>query len=210
LTSSLTKRYSRNFQFQANYTFSKSIDDVTDFNSQFASFTPTRLYLERGLSSFNIKHNFVASAVYTTHGPRWVSGFLLSPIVTARSGIPFSVTVPGAQNGTLGHSLYARPWTIPRNSGIGPAFYSFDMRLSKAFILKPDSAARIEISAEATNLLNHTNFLSVNNTFSPGDPRLSTPGFDFTGSRSISSGDPLGFTSASNARQFQFGLKLGF
>ena len=211
LTSSLTKRYSRNFQFQANYTFSKSIDDVTDFNSQFASFTPTRLYLERGLSAFNVKHNFVANAVYTTSGPRWISGLLLSPIVTARSGIPFSVTVPAAQNGTEGHSLYARPIYIPRDSGLGPAFYSFDMRVSKAFYLKADSATRLEVSVEGTNLLNHTNFLSVNNTFSPGDPRLALPGpFNFTGSKSISEGEPLGFTSASNARQFQFGLKLAF
>ncbi len=210
LTSSLTKRYSRNFQFQANYTFSKSIDDVTDFNSQFASFFPTRLYLERGLSAFNIKHNFVANAVYTTKGPRWISGLLLSPIVTARSGIPFSVTVPGAQNGTEGHSLYARPIYIPRDSGIGPAFYSFDMRISKAFTLKPDSAARVEISAEGTNLLNHTNFLSVNNVFTLGDPRLATGPFDFTGSKNISPGQPLGFTSAGSQRQFQFGLKLAF
>lgn len=210
LTSSLTKRYSKNFQLQANYTFSKSIDDVTDFNSQFASFTPTRLYLERGLSAFNIKNNFVANAVYTTKGPRWISGLLLSPIVTARSGIPFSVTVPGAQNGTEGHSLYARPIYIPRDSGIGPAFYSFDMRVSKAFTFKPDSAARIEISVEGNNLLNHTNFLSVNNTFALGDPRLAAGPFDFTGNKALSPGETLGFTSASNARQLQFGLKLAF
>jgi len=210
LTSSLTKRYSKNFQFQANYTFSRSVDDVTDFNSQFASFTPSRLYLERGLSAFNIKHNFVTNAVYTTSGPRWISGLMLAPIVTARSGIPFSVTVPGANNGTLGHSLYARPLYIPRDSGLGAPFYSFDMRISKSFILKPDSSARLEVSAEGTNLLNHTNFLSVNNVFSLGDPRLNSGPFDFTGSKSISPGDPLGFTSASAARQFQFGLKLAF
>jgi len=209
-TSSLTKRYSKNFQLQANYTFSRSIDDVTDFNSQFASFTPTRLYLERGLSAFNVKHNFVANAVYTTKGPRWISGLLLSPIVTARSGIPFSVTVPGAQNGTEGHSLYARPLYIPRDSGVGPAFYSFDMRVSKAFTFRPESLARIEISVEGNNLLNHTNFLSVNNTFSLGDPRLLNGPFDFTGSKALSPGESLGFTSASNARQFQFGLKLAF
>jgi hypothetical protein len=212
LTTSLTKRYSKNFQFAANYTFSRSIDDVTDFNSSFASFTPTRLNLERGLSAFNIKHNFVANAVYTTGGPRWLSGFLLSPIVTARSGIPFSVTVPGAQNGTLGHSLYARPMYIWRNSGVGANFYSVDMRLSKAFILKQDTARRIEVSVEGTNLFNHTNFLSVNNVFTLGDPRLA-PGagpYNFAGSKSISDGSPLGFTSAGAARQFQFGLKLGF
>ncbi len=210
LTTSLTKRYARNFQFSANYTFSRSIDDVTDFNSQFASFTPTRLYLERGISAFNVKHNFVANAVYTTKGPRWASGFLLSPIVTARTGIPFSVTVPGAENGTEGHSLYARPIYIPRDSGIGPNFYSFDMRLSKSFLLKPDTVRRLEVSVDGTNLFNHTNFLSVNNVFTLGDPRLAAGPFDFTGSKSISEGSPLGFTSASSARQFQFGLKLAF
>ena len=210
MTASLTKRYSKNFQFQANYTFSRAVDDVTDFNSQFASFTPTRLYLERGLSTFNVKHNFVANAVYRTSGPRWISGLLLAPIVTARSGIPFSVTVPGAQNGTEGHSLYARPLYIPRDSGSGAAFYSFDMRISKAFTFKPDSAARLEVSAEGTNLFNHTNFLSVNNVFSVGDPRLVSGPFNFSGSKSLSPGETLGFTSASPARQFQFGLKLAF
>jgi hypothetical protein len=210
LTASLTKRYSRSLQLQASYTFSRAIDDVTDFNSQFASFFPTRLYLERGLSSFNIKNNFVANAVYTTSGPRWISGLLLSPIVTARSGIPFSVTVPGAQNGTAGHSLYARPWYIGRNTGIGPDFYSFDMRISKSFSLKPDSAARIEFSAEGVNLLNHTNFISVNNVFSVGDPRLTTYPFNFVGSKNIPASEPLGFTAASNQRQIQFGLKFAF
>jgi hypothetical protein len=60
MTNSLTKRFSRGLQFQANYTWSKSIDDVTDFNSAFASFWPTRLYLDKGLSSFNIKNNHFA------------------------------------------------------------------------------------------------------------------------------------------------------
>ena len=210
MTNSLTKRYSRNFQMQASYTWSKAIDDVTDFNSQFASFFPTRLNFERGLSSYNIKNNFVATAVYQTTGPRWVSGFVLSPIVTARSGIPFSVTVPGLQNGTEGHSTYARPWYIARNSGVGPAFYSFDLRISKAFTLKPDSAARIEISAEGMNLLNHTNFISVNDVFAVGDPRLAAGPFDFHGSKTISPSDPLGFTAAGNPRQIQFGVKLAF
>jgi hypothetical protein len=84
------------------------------------------------------------------------------------------------------------------------------MRISKAFTLKPDSAARIEVSAEAVNLLNHTNFISVNNVFGVGDPRLTTGPFNFTGSKTISPADPLGFTAASNPRQFQFGLKVAF
>ena len=63
---------------------------------------------------------------------------------------------------------------------------------------------------EGTNLLNHTNFLSVNNTFSPATRACAAGPFNFTGSKNISEGEPLGFTSASNARQFQFGLKLAF
>jgi len=211
LTTSLTERLMNSLQFQANYTWSKSIDDVTDFNSQFSSFFPTRLYLERGLSAFNIKNNFVANAVYTTPGRSWIHGLLLSPIVTARSGIPFSVTVPGASNGTEGHSLYARPWYIGRDTGIGPDFYSFDMRVSKSFALgQPDSTKRIEVSVEGTNLLNHTNFISVNNVFSLGDPRLTTPPYRFVGSKNIPASEPLGFTAASTPRQIQFGLKLAF
>jgi hypothetical protein len=36
LTASLMKRFSNHFSFQANYTWSKAIDDNTDFNSAFA------------------------------------------------------------------------------------------------------------------------------------------------------------------------------
>ena len=216
MTNSLTKRYSANLQFQANYTWSRAIDDVTDFNSQFASFFPTRLNLERAVSSYNVKNNFVANAVYSTSfksGGFWASAFsgiILSPIVTARSGIPFSITVPGATNGTEGHSLYARPWYVSRNTGLGPAFYSFDMRASKAFPLKKDSAAKIEFSAEGTNLLNHTNFIGVNNVFPVGSPFLVSGPFDATGNKNIPASQPLGFTAASNPRQVQFGLKLAF
>ncbi len=107
------------------------------------------------------------------------------------------MTVPGATNGTEGHSLYARPWYIGRDTGVGPAYYTFDMRLSKSFSLKPDSAARIEFSVEGTNLLNHTNFISVNNVFSVGDPRLTTYPFNFVPSKNIAASEPVGFTAAS-------------
>src|SRR5208283_313281 len=110
-TISFTKRYSSHLQGQVNYTFSKAIDDVTDFNSQFASFFPTRLNLERGISAYNVPQNFVANAVYSTpfkagSGSPWWSRALadmkLSPILQMRSGIPFTIRVPGAENGTLG------------------------------------------------------------------------------------------------------------
>jgi hypothetical protein len=219
LTASFTKRYTHNFQAQVNYTFSKAIDDTTDFNSQFASFFPTRLNLERGLSAYNIAHNFVANAVYNTpfkagsgesFWSRILADMAFSPIVHMHSGLPFTIRVPGAANGTLGHTLYARPWYISRDTGIGPAFYDFDARVAKTFFINRDSGLRCDFIVEGTNLLNHTNFSSVNDQFSPNDPLLFTGPFNVKGNKNFSPASPLGFTSAFPGRQIQFGLKLVF
>jgi outer membrane receptor protein involved in Fe transport len=219
LTTSLTKRYSNNFQAQVNYTFSKAIDDATDFNSQFASFFPTRLNLERGISAYNVTHNFVANAVYNTPfkagagqsvWSRMFADMTFSPILHMRSGIPFTLRVPGAANGTLGHNLYARPWYVERNTGIGPDFYDFDARIAKAFYINRDTGFKCEFIAEGTNLLNHTNFSSVNDQFSPGDPRLLTGPFNMQGDKNLAPSSSLGFTSAFPGRQIQFGLKLAW
>jgi hypothetical protein len=219
LTASLTKRYSSHFQAQVNYTFSKTIDDVTDFNSQFASFFPTRLNLERGLSAYNVPQNFVANFVYNTpfragSGAAWWSRALadmaIAPIVQMRSGIPFTIRVPGATNGTLGHNLYARPWYVERNTGIGPAFYSADLRLTKSFYVDRERGLKLDAIVEGTNLLNHTNFSSVNDQFPVGDPLLLTGPFNVSGNKSLSPTTPLGFTSAFPGRQLQFGLRFAF
>ncbi len=218
-TASFTKRYTNHLQGQLNYTFSKAIDDVTDFNSQFASFFPTRLYLERGISAYNITHNFVANALYTTPfkagaGQGFISRALadvmLSPIVFLRSGIPFDIRVPGAENGTEGESLYARPWYVPRNSGIGPDYYDVDMRLTKAFYINRERGLRLDAIIEGTDLLNHTNFSSVDDEWAVGDPFLLSGPFNVHGSKSLPATDPLGFTSAFPGRQLQFALKFAF
>lgn len=219
LTTSFTKKYSSHLQAQINYTFAKAIDDNTDYNSQFASFFPTRLNLERGISAYNIKHNFVANAVYNTpfkagSGEAFLSrvfaDITLSPVLYLRSGIPFSIRVPGAANGTLGHNLYARPWYVGRNTGIGPDFYGFDMRLAKSFYIDRDRGFKCDLLVEGTNLFNHTNFSSVNDQFAVGDPFLLTGPFDVSGVKNRAPTSPLGFTSAFPGRQIQFGLKLVF
>jgi carboxypeptidase family protein len=219
MTVSLTKRYSSNFQAQVNYTFSKAIDDVTDFNSQFASFFPTRLYLERGISAYNVPQNFVANTVYSTPfkagsgSPFWsrvLADMSFSPILHMRSGVPFTIRVPGATNGTLGHNLYARPWYLERNTGIGPAFYSLDARLAKSLYINREKGFKVQLIAEGTDLLNHTNFSSVNDQFPVGDPLLLTGPFNVQGNKNLSPTTPLGFTSAFAGRQMQLGLKLAW
>ncbi len=76
-------------QLFASYTYSKSIDDGSNFGDQVDPFDPSLL---RGLSSFDMRQNFVASYTYprplrtpvsrTTAGPK--AGRFLESAVTAR------------------------------------------------------------------------------------------------------------------------------
>jgi Carboxypeptidase regulatory-like domain/TonB-dependent Receptor Plug Domain len=215
VTISVTKRYSRNFQFQANYTISKAIDDNTDFNSAFAAFIPTRLDLERALSAFDIRHNFVANGVIQTpfkagEGQNFFSrafaDITISPIVFLRSGIPFTVRWGRDVNGDT-HSLYDRPFRASRNSGRGDPFFSFDLRVNKQLYIARDSGMRVEFIVEGINLTNTTNFLSVNDVLGNApDPGI----YDLRGSKTIPRTSFLGFTSAAAGRQIQFGVKFAF
>jgi Carboxypeptidase regulatory-like domain/TonB-dependent Receptor Plug Domain len=224
VTASLVRSFSSGLQFQFNYTYSRAIDDNVDFNNNFMPFRPTRIDLERGLSAFNITHNFVASAVYTTPftaGGNFLGHILadvtVSPVVALRTGIPFTVRVPGLQNGTLGESLYARPWGAGRNTGIGPNFYGLDMRISKSMYIRRDRGMKVDFVVEGTNILNRANFSAVNDVF-PADPNYALPGggtlltgpYQFQGHKAANPSDPLAFKSAFDPRQVQFGLKFIF
>ena len=217
MTASLKKRYSHNFQFEANYTWSKAIDDQTDFNSAFAAFIPTRLDLERGISAFDVPHIFVANAVWKTPFKTGSDSSLLekifaditlSPIFTARSGIPFTLRIGTDVNGDT-HALYDRPYRAARNTGRGAKFVSLNMRLNKQFYISRDNSTRVEFIVEGANLLNRTNFTSVNDVIGRTSPLVFGP-FDLGGSSNIPRTSPLGFTSAAPGRQIQFGLKIAF
>ena len=113
LTTSFKRQFANNFQFQVNYSWSRTIDDVLDFSSFNASYYPT-IYpdgingqgRDYGPSAYNVTHNLVANAVYTTPfkggaGARLayklLANWTLSTIVTAHSGIPFEVLINPSQ-----------------------------------------------------------------------------------------------------------------
>jgi hypothetical protein len=109
-TISLTRRMANHLQFQTNYTFGKSIDDVLDFSSFNSSFYPTIPGKDRAISPYNITHSLTGTLVYTTPfhsgaGHNWVSRALaditLSPVVNTHSGIPFELFIDPGQG--LGH-----------------------------------------------------------------------------------------------------------
>src|SRR5438045_9185613 len=86
------KRFSNRFSLLANYTYSKAIDDSTDFNSDYAAFDEVNLRSERALSDFDQRHKVVFAAVLESpwQGSRVLSGFGLSPIISYNRGHLFN------------------------------------------------------------------------------------------------------------------------
>jgi len=193
----LNKRFSHHFSLIANYTWSKAIDTTTDFNSDFAPQDQTNLSAERALSSFDQRHKFVLAGLMDVYG------FELSPIVRVNSGHPFNLLAGSDVNGDR-HSTNDRPIGAARNTGHGPSYVSFDMRLSRTFRIGEN--VRLMAIAEGFNLFNRTNYASVNNVVGPN----LAPPFNVEGNRSLLPTQPLGFTSAYPMRQFQLGARLIF
>jgi hypothetical protein len=197
MTLEVRKRFSNRFSLNANYTLSKAIDDVVDFNSDFQANDQLNLRAERALSSFDQRHKIVAFA--SVDGP---AGFTVTPIFRANSGRPFNLLVGTDLNEDF-HATTDRPPFAGRNTGKGPGVWTMDLRLMRRLSIRDN--ANLELIGEAFNLFNRLNFRSVNNTVG-----LITPPFDLTGRRDVGPSQPLGFTSAFDPRQIQLGARLNF
>ncbi len=82
----------------ASYTYSKSIDDGSNFGDQMDPFEPNLL---QGLSSFDMRQNFVASYSYRVPfeqlfraDNRWTEGWSISGIARFSSGFPVTLINP--------------------------------------------------------------------------------------------------------------------
>ncbi len=95
---SANKRFSHSIQFNASYTWSHSIDDVSRNNNGIVVQDSTNIFGSRGNSDFDARHRFVMNAIYDLpfKGNRLVSGWEIAPIISAQSGNPFTVVVPSA------------------------------------------------------------------------------------------------------------------
>lgn len=194
----LRKRFSRSFSLNGSYTFSRATDEVVDYNTDFQANDQTNLRAERALSSFDQRHKLVVYGLWSAPGRLQVA-----PIFRANSARPFNLLV-GADLNQDRHSTTDRPAFAGRNTGIGPDFWTFDLRLAHKLPL--GESRSLELMAEAFNLLNRLNFASVNNIGLGNLP----PPFNLQGRRDRSPSEPLGFTSAFDRRRIQLGLRLSF
>jgi hypothetical protein len=200
LAVSVSKRYSKRYQFQISYTLGKAIDDTTDFITDLQPANQLNLRNERSLSSWDQRNRLIASSVITPF-----AGITVAPIFTYGSGRPFNLLLGfDANNDTNANT--DRPPFAGRNTGRGPNYTDFDLRVAKEFRFSMDSKYRLEAIAEGFNLFNRVNFSGVNNVV--GTTPLST--YRVEGNRNASPTDPLAFTSAFDPRQIQFGVKLKF
>jgi hypothetical protein len=217
------KRFSGHFTLFGNYTFSKAFDTSTDFNTDYSPQDPTDLAADRALSEFDQRHKIVIAGVFDSPWKSAVlSGFQLSPIFTYHSGLPFNLLAGGAVNGD-NHITNQRPIGAPRDTGLGPSFTDFDMRLS--WTHKLGEKTSMVLTAEGFNIANHTNFASVNNEVSPlfglpssvgggGNTTFNVhgirPGTVLPSGQVVTPSTPLGFTSAFPKREIQLGARFNF
>jgi hypothetical protein len=102
---------SRRLQLLASYTYSKSLDWASNFGEQVVPYNPAFL---RGLSSFNMKHNFVASYSYLVPVERlfgatnrWTDNWSISGIARFATGFPVTLINPDDTSliGTFGNGI---------------------------------------------------------------------------------------------------------
>jgi hypothetical protein len=199
-TLTLSKRFSRDFSFDTNYTFSKTIDnngqgwggDIADIWED-----PTNRGLERALSNQHVAHRFVFSLL--AESPKdWnmlLRDFTFSSIVRLQSPRYFTIYVGSDLNGD-GNPLNDRPGLLGRNTLKGDNLRQVDFRLSRKF--KLSERFQLEPSIDFLNAFNTVNVRDLTNVFG-SDVLTNTPAEGFQSPKSVSP-----------ARQIQYAVRISF
>lgn len=205
---SLRKSFSRHYSVLANYTFSKSIDNLTTLKFQGLSQDYYRPHLERALSDNHNQHRFNLALVADSPNqwPVALRDFTASVLLTAQSARFFSILTGFDVNGD-NFPFSDRVGASGRNVYQGEPYFSMDLRVQRGIPFSEH--LRGVFSVEFFNLLNVVNVLDLNTVYLAPDfigpvprkfgdgTRTPLPGF----------GSPRGVGSA---RQIQFAFRLSF
>jgi hypothetical protein len=176
LAAQLSKRFSRNFQFQASYTFSKVIDDVPEPSNltpgtndfELVSY-PSIPQVDRAPGNSDQRHRFVCSGIWQLMQAKRLpaaaktilGGWELSWILTAQSGLPYSGLVSFDLNND-GNAATDRTPGLGRNTFYLPATVSFDPRVTRNVHFS--ERVRLQFIWEAFNVFNRGNVTGVRTT----------------------------------------------
>ena len=146
LQASLTRRF-RGLYFQAAYTFSRSIDDVSNDTTAFNTVLndQTNLKDSRGLSDFDRTHRFITSYAYqlpffskeSGFKKAALSGWSVDGIVTFQSGRPFTIV------DSAGGSTFTPIGPDQSTASIAPGFNASSAYTSGSLATKLNSYVNI-------------------------------------------------------------------
>jgi hypothetical protein len=214
------QRLKGGLQFNASYTWSKSLDYNSLSSQGVVVQNSYSLVGDRGVSDFDARHRVVINAIYEMpfRGNQFVEGWQLAVIIQSQSGSPVNrVTTNSVVNGVAGtlrpdvtgpiniigsverwfdttvFSAVTDFGNLGRNAVIGPAFNNTDFSVIKN--IKIREGIRAQFRAEFFDLFNHANFGQPGNV-------VGTPAFG----RITNTRFPTGESGSS--RQIQFALKL--
>ena len=162
---SLNRRLSKEISFSSSYTFSKAIDDASDFNEQPEN--PYALHAERASSANDQRHRFVFSGTFDLpfgdedEGKK-SSGVIdklfgnieAAPIFIIGSGRPINPLTGFDANRGGAFPLSSRPLGFGRNSLVTTGQVQFDLRVLK--FLRIGEHGKLDFVVESFNL-NHIN-----------------------------------------------------
>jgi hypothetical protein len=155
----LVERPIRWGSYRVTYTFSKAMDNVGEFFFS-SPIDPFDLNKDWARSDDDQRHRLVMDSAVMFRG------FQVSGLLQYYSSLPLNITsgVTTIQ-GTAGRPIVNGQF-IERNAGEGPDFFSLGARVSRTFVV--GARARLEVIAEAFNLTNRTNVVSLNGNFGSG------------------------------------------
>ena len=229
----LKKRFTKNYQFLASYTWSHSIDDSSDLQTLLLPQDNRNFRAERANSLFDQRQRFVFSAVFSSP-PQWRSGdglhkfladFTLAPIFEISSGRPFNILSNQDTNNDQSNQT-DRPAVLPggllcvpgspgctpliTNGQFSTGDLSRDMGITHSYASLDMRLMRQIRFGERVRLDIIAEGFNLFNRFNEG----AASGFiDDVNAFRQRAGNGAYYsrpTAAYDARQFQFGLKLNF
>lgn len=173
LVASYTHRMSAGLTTSANLTWSHAISETPEGNSyEFSNpiEDPTNPKRDRGNSSINHPVGFNAAVVYArqTHfGNPYLNGILTDNnfafLANVTSGDPQNEVTGSNLSGDTLSAGQQRPLSAARNTYVTPKIAQFDLRYTRTLLTIRDRV-KPTIFIEGTNLLNRSNFTSINTT----------------------------------------------
>jgi hypothetical protein len=235
LQTEVRRRFSHNFEFRANYTWSKNLDINSALTGAQAS-NEAQMVLNRnslqsdwGPSALNVEHQVSLSARYELpfgHGNKLLGGWQLNGIATLLSGFPITPQIgsnrsgdgdtrnpdrPSLNTAFSGSIVEGNPnqWFNP-NAFVLPAAGTYG-NLGRGVITGP-GLADLDLSlfkniplADRMNLQIRSEFFNALNHTNFGTPNAIV----FSGTQ-VSSTAGLITNTATTSRQIQFSMKLTF